>query len=452
MAVAIDYLTERMRRLMGNGAKPVTVKKLDEKNGISFYLVPSDKFKTTRVDLFFIEPLRQDTVSQNALLPFVLRRGCGRYPTQQDLALRLEELYGAGIDTAVLKKGENQIIHFSSVLISDRFTPPGTRLFSETGDLLLEILTQPALEDGLFRMDYFIQEKENLIQRIRSRVNDKMQYAMQRCLEEMCTGEPYAIYEDGDEESAGSISPEDLMNRYRKLLAETPLFVYISGDIREDEIRELIHKFDRLQRGEVRSFQPPTVKKEAREVRQVEEPMDVSQGKLCLGFRTQIEANSPDYFPLAIYNGILGGGIQSKLFQNVREKESLAYTTFSRLEKFKSLLVAVSGIEISNRDKAEKVIMEQLDAIRKGQISALEMEATKKSLETGVKSMQDSQGGMVDFYLSQLLSGENDDVDTFLQKLMSVEKEDVVRVSEKITLDTVYFLTSLSGEAMERSE
>lgn len=437
---------------MGKGRNLVTVRKLDEKNGISFYYVQSDKFKTVRVDIFILHPLQKETVNENALIPFVLRRGCTRYPTQQELALRLEELYGAGIDVSVYKKGENQIIHINSGFVSDRFTTEETRLFDETGTLILEVLTDPVLEDGLFRKDYFEQEKENLIQRIRSRVNDKMHYAMQRCLEEMCAGEPYAIYEDGDEEGVKALTRERLLERYHKLLAESPIFVYISGNVRDEEIKRFIEKFNTLDRGFMKPLQKPQGKREAGEVRRVEEPMDVSQGKLCLGFRTQIEPNSPDYFPLAVYNGILGGGVQSKLFQNVREKESLAYTTFSRLEKFKGLMVACSGIEIADREKVEKIVLEQLKAIQEGSISDMEMEATKKSFETGIKSMQDSQGSMVDFFLSQLLSGENDDAETFLEKLLKVEKADVVRVSEKIALDTVFFLTSLSGESTQRSE
>lgn len=432
---------------MENQFSPVTFEKLAGREGISFYSVRSDKFKTVRLDIFMVQPLQRETVSGNALFPFVLRRGCRSCPSQQDLAFQLEELYGAGLEVGVYKKGENQILHFSSGFVSDRYTTGKTNLFDEAGSLLLEIITDPVLEDGLFKKDYFEQEKGNLIQRIRSRVNEKMHYAMQRCLEEMCAGEPYAIYEDGDEESVAALTREGLMDRYHNVLAESPMFVFISGNVPDDALMRFTEKFNALERHSVIPLRPPQVKKEVVQVKRVEEPMDISQGQLCLGFRTQIEANSPDYFPLAIYNGILGGGVQSKLFQNVREKASLAYTTFSRLEKFKGLLVACSGIDIGNREQAERIIMEQLKAIREGDISDLEMEATKKSFETGIKSMQDSQGAMVDFFLSQILSGAHEPAQVFLEKLMRVQKEDVVRVSEGITLDTLYFLTSLTGEA-----
>lgn len=424
--------------------------KLGEKDGISFFNIKSDKFKTARIDIFILDPLDSEIAAKNALIPFVLKRGCRSYPTQQELALRLEELYGAGISAAVHKKGEYQIIHINAGFVSDKFTVSGANLFEKVGGLLFEILTAPVTENGVFRKDYFEQERENLIQRIRSRVNNKMYYAMQRCMEEMCAGEPFAVCEDGDEESARTLTNESLFEQYRNLLIHNPVYVYISGNINDSELEKYMEKFGTIERSNIISLPQIQVKKEVNEVRRIEEPMDVSQGKLCIGFRTQIEANSPEYYPLVVYNGILGGGVQSKLFQNVREKESLAYSAFSSIEKFKGLLVAVSGIEISERERAERIILDQFRAIENGDISDFEMEASKKSIVTGLKSMQDSQGSMVDFYLSQHLSGANENVDSFIDKITAVTVENVVNVSKKLTLDTVYFLTSLSGEGERR--
>lgn len=427
-----------------------SVVKLGQKNGISFYHVKSDKFKTVRIDIFILEPLSKKNATPNALIPYVLKRGCRNYPTQQELFFKLEELYGAGINVAVYKKGEYQVVYLNTGFVSDKYTVNGEKLFEKAGGLLLEILTDPVTENGLFLKDYFEQERENLVQRIRSRVNNKMFYSLLRCMEEMCKDEPFTVYEDGDEESAKTLTNDELMIRYRELMAHSPVYVYISGDVSDSELENFIRRFDAIERGNIISLPEIQVKKEIKEVRRIEEPMDVSQGKLCIGFRTQTEANSPEYYPLAVYNGILGGGVHSKLFRNVREKESLAYSAFSSIEKFKGLLVAVSGIEISDREKAERIIMEQFNAIENGDITDYEMEATKKSFVTGLKSMQDSQGAMVDFYLSQHLSGVDDSIDTVISKLLAVTKEDVVRVSKRITRDTVYFLTSLSGEGERR--
>ena len=158
-----------------------------------------------------------------------------------------------------------------------------TKLFDEIGSLVIEIITKPVLEDGLFNNNYFEQEKGNLIQRIKSRVNDKMHYSLQRCMEEMCKGEPFAVYEDGDEEGAKALTREKVMEDYVTLLRESPVYVYISGNVNDNEIKTFVNKFDSLQRSNIRSIVVPQIKKDITEVKRIEEPMDISQGKLCLG-------------------------------------------------------------------------------------------------------------------------------------------------------------------------
>ncbi len=178
------------------------------------------------------------------------------------------------------------------------------------------------------------------------------------------------------------------------------------------------------------------------EAKHVTETMNITQSKLCLGFRTNIAPDSHDFQTMMVYNGILGGGIHSKLFQNVREKASLAYYSYSRLEKFKGLMVISSGIEFKNRDKALEIILKQLNEIKSGVISEQELEATVKTMETGIKSLRDSQMNIVDFYLSQSVSGTNDNFNDVIEKVNKVSLQDIVSIASNITLDTIYFLTA----------
>jgi predicted Zn-dependent peptidase len=273
-----------------------------------------------------------------------------------------------------------------------------------------------------------------------------MQYAVDKCYEEMCKDEPFGIYEYGSVEDLDSITGEELYNYYQQFLQELPIDIYITGDIEEDGINEIKEVFSGLKRTEIKKLKTFTSDKMVREVKKVKnivEKMSVSQGKLSLGFRTNISSNDPDYYALVVYNGILGGGIHSKLFQNVREKASLAYYAFSRLERFKSLMVISSGIEVQNNEKAMEIILKQMQEISDGNISEYEYESTLKSSETGLKSLKDSQLQMVDFYLSQSISGANDTFETFIDNLKKVTIQEVVRVSKKVKLDTTYFLTKL---------
>lgn len=422
-----------------NAGKAVRVSSFDL---IDIYRVYTDKFKTNSIHFFFQDNLTRENVTKNALLPAVMRRGSRTYPTLRDISMELESLYGASFDCGVTKKGERHIIHFYTEFLSRQYVPDGTDTFAAGLDLLFDIVTRPALVNGRFNEEYLAQEKENLRIRIESRVNDKMQYSVDRCLEEVCRNEPYEIYDYGFVEDLAGISADELTQHYQNMLETFPMQVYLVGSITDKETDRLSEMLSGLARKNIISLGTGfTIKKET-EPRHVTETMNVTQGKLCLGYRTNTAPDSEDFPALMVCNGILGGGIHSKLFRNVREKASLAYYAYSRLEKFKGLMVVSSGIDIGNKQKALGIIEQQLDDMTKGNITDYELEATVKSIETGVKSMTDSQINIVDFYLSQTISGTNDDFSTVIEKAKKVTKDEITAAARRIVLDTIYFLTA----------
>lgn len=426
-----------------DAGRPVRVSSF---NGIDVFMVNTDKFKTSSIHFFFQDNLARENVTKNALLPAVMRRGSMEHPTFRDISMELESLYGATFDCGVTKKGERHIIHFYTEFLSKQFVPDGTDIFAEALELLFGIITRPALADGSFREDYLAQEKENLRIRIEGRVNDKMSYSVERCMEEMCRNEPFEIYDYGFVEDLAPITADGLTAHYRTMLGTFPLQVYLVGSISDKEAEKVTGLLSGLARGDTVKLRESFTGKEKAGIRHVTETMDVTQGKLCLGCRTNTAPGSDDYPALMVYNGILGGGIHSKLFRNVREKASLAYYCYSMLEKFKGLMVISSGIDTGNRELALDIINMQLDDMSKGNISDYEMEATIKSMETGIKSLTDSQVNIVDFYLSQTIAGTDDDFGTLMEKIRKVTKDDVRAAAQRIVPDTVYFLTAESDD------
>ncbi len=411
-------------------------------NGIDIYRVRSEKFKTNSINIFFQDTLKREDVTKNALVPAVLRRGCKSFKTIQEIALYLEELYGAAFDCGVSKKGEQQIIQFYIDHISDKYTGENANLFEKCFNLLFEIITEPVLENGVFKVDYLEQEKENLRKIIEGRINDKLQYSVERCLEETCKGEPFQIYEYGFIEDLNAIDGKDLYEHYGRMVKSLPVKVYIAGDIEDKALDAAIKRLKGLERGNIKGIAPAGIEKKAGGVKNITESLNVTQGKLSLGFRTNIPPGDRAYYALLVYNSILGGGIHSKLFQNVREREGLAYYSFSRLEKFKGLMVISCGIEIQNKDKAVEVILKQIEEMKNGNILAYEYDSSIKSIQTGLESLKDSQIQMVDFFLSQTISDTNDTLDSLIEKIKKVSMQEIKAVAEKINLDTVYFLTS----------
>lgn len=411
-------------------------------SGIKVYQIKTDKFKTNSVNIFFNDNLSRENASKNALLPAVLRRGSVNYPTIQDISLQLEELYGAAFDCGITKKGENQIIQFYLDFISDKYANGEADLTSKAFDLLFEIITKPVTEKGVFKEEYLEQEAKNLKELIESRVNDKVQYGVDKCLEVMCENEPFGIFDYGNIEDIGSINASNLYEHYKYFLETLPVYVFISGDINEEKTGYIIDKLKQIKRGDIKNLKEVSIESHVSKVREVTEQMNVNQAKLSIGFRTNTSPNSENYYKLMLYNSILGGGIHSKLFQNVREKNGMAYYVFSRLEKFKGLMVISGGIEINNKDKAYEVIMKQLEDMKNGIISDYEFESSVKSIETGIKSLKDSQLQVVDFNLSQTIAGTKDSPDDIIEKVKKVTRQDVMDIAKNIEMDTVYFLTS----------
>jgi predicted Zn-dependent peptidase len=238
-----------------------------------------------------------------------------------------------------------------------------------------------------------------------------------------------------------AINEQNLYEHYKYFVESLPMLVYITGEIEEAQLKKVIDALGAIKRGNIKGIPPGDTTKSAQTVKNEVEKMSVNQGKLSLGFRTNTGPSEADYYNLIVYNTILGGGIHSKLFQNVREKESLAYYAFSRLEKFKGLMVVSSGIEIGNKDKAQDIILKQIEDIKSGKISDYEFDSSMNTIETGIKSIMDGQLQIVDFYLSQEIAKNPDDFQGMIDNIKKVTRQDVVRVAEKIQLDTVYFLT-----------
>ena len=418
---------------------------------INIHLLPTPKFKTVLVTVLLQQVLEKQLAAETALIPAVLERGTGKYPSFRDLKIRLEELYGAELGADVIKKGERQILSFSMEVVNDKFAP-GENLLRQGLLILRDVISDPYLENGVFKWDYVYQEKEQLAKEIKGLINDKINYALERCIQEMCPAERFGVYRYGSIEELERVSAEGLYEYYRSLLKENPIDIFVVGEVDPKETFDLIQEtFNFPRSGEPVQFPPVEVHNIPGEVRYHEEKLPVNQGKLTLGYRTNTSYRDEEYVPLMFYNGILGGFPHSKLFQNVREKASLAYYSFSRLEKHKGIQLIGSGIEVKNYQQALEIIQEQVELIRKGKITREEMENTRRALISMYKVVGDSPYNLVNFYMDGLIGEREEGIDYFISKIEDVSEDNVVEVAHRVHLDTVYFLRSQGEERGEES-
>ncbi len=405
--------------------------------GAHIRLVSARQFKTNRISMFFHIPLSRENVTKVSLLRQVMKRGTKNFPTLTHLASELEDMYGASLSGGIRKKGDGELFYFTVEYIADRFV--GENITKRATALLNEVVFNPLIEDGGFSQDYLNQEKKNLQSYIEGIINDKREYAQLRCVAEMFKDEPYGIFEYGYIEDFDDITPKSLYEFYKKIINESHIEIFVSGTFDEEQIvSEIKNGFNISPRKceEVKN----EIAKEREEINKIIEEMDVTQSKLCIGLTCDTPYDNEDYPALMVYNCVFGGSAFSKLFNNVREKLSLAYFVFSRIDKMKSYMLISSGIETGNYDKAYNEIMAQMDKMTKGEITEEELIAAKKALSNSINSMRDSLAAMEDFYMSQIICGTDDSLDETLSKTDAVTLDEIVKVGKKIKQNTIYFL------------
>ena len=413
----------------------ITRTKLAEGVYLTFH--PAQKFKTSLLSAQFVTPLRWETASACALLPAVLRRGTVSCPDMGALSARLDRLYGARIDCTVRKKGENQCVGFAASLIDDRYAPGGERLLEPVAALLGELLCDPVTERGRFVPAYFESEKANLIDAIRSILNDKREYADDRLLREMCAGEPYGIPRLGDDKSAERVQPQRLYSLYRRLIGSARLELFYSGSAARERVEQALQAaFAALPREDVQDVAPAAVHVPRKAAYSVSEELDVTQGKLGMGFA----CGSGDHTALLVGNTLFGGSSNSKLFLNVREKLSLCYYASSVYHRQKGIITVSSGIEFKNYQRAYDEICTQLRSVQEGCLEDWELEGARSTLLNAYASMGDSQGKLENFFLGQAATGNRETPEDLASAVREVTPERIFNAMKTVSLDTVYFL------------
>ena len=399
--------------------------------------LPAQRFKTSRMTVQLIAPLQRETAASNALLPAVLRRGTVRCPDMESLSAALDTLYGANIDYTVRKKGERQCVGFAAGFIDDAFTPHGEKLLEPVSAMLGELLLDPVTHGGRFLSSYVESEKANLIDAIRGLKNDKRDWADIRLMQEMCAGEPYSVLRLGDEETAGRITNQSLYVHGQALMASSRVEVIYCGSAEAQRVEDaVLMALAALPRGaqtalpEVQRIQAPDTP------RRIVETMDVTQGKLAMGYR----CSSDDYPAMVLANLIFGGTSNSKLFLNVRERLSLCYYASSSYARSKNIMTVSSGVEQKDCDRAMEEIARQLTAVQNGEWEDWEQDGALQAMLSSLTSLPDSQGALENYYLGQIATDAGETPEELTAALREVTKERIMAAARSAKLDTVYFL------------
>lgn len=414
------------------------------KEGINLHTIKTDKFKTNLLSIFITTPLTRENVTKNALLPMILRRGNMENKTQEELSIALEEMYGASFDCGVEKAGDNQSLKFYLEVINDKFLPTKENLAQQALNTLINVVFNPLVENNQFNNEYVETEKENLKQIIEAKKDNKAKYAFERCIEEMYKDKPYGLYRFGYVEDLEKIKPAELYQYYKELIKKCKIDIFISGEVEQEEMIKIVKENKQIQEMSERKAEyivsnPPVIEPNNKEEVIVNESLDIAQGKLVIGANI-FNTNEKSKYIASVYNAILGGTATSKLFQNVREKASLAYTANSSYIKNKNNIIIRAGIQISNYDKAVEIIKKQLEEMQKGNFTDDELNNAKTCIVSTIKFIPDEQDTSISYYFGQEMSNTCASVEEYQKSIENVTRQEVEELAKNIKVDTIYFL------------
>lgn len=409
-------------------------------DGVRCLVLPDERFKTSRLSVVLLLPLKEETVSEYAILPFLMRRGCAAYPEYTALQKKLNRLYGATVSADVTKLGETQALVLTASSIDGRYAVGGEDVAAQCAGLLCSMVFEPALENGLFRQADVEIEKRCLIERIQSEINEKRLYARRKCEELLCENEAYAVDRYGSVRQVEALTPQSVTEAWKRMLRKARVQLIVQGSGTSDAVAETFRSgFARVADRFPVECAAVTPAGEA-PVRERVERMEVSQCKLVMGFRAGAAEPDGDVMAARLMNALLGGTPHSLLFRNVREKLSLCYYCASSYDRLKGILLIDSGVEEANAEKARAEILRQLEAVRQGDFTDEDLESARLSACSAFASVEDSQPSQAGWYLGQSLLPQVTTPAQAAEEIAAVTRKRVMEAARRVTLGCVYLL------------
>ncbi len=407
-------------------------------NGVTFGSITDDRFKIGRLSATLLVPLSRQTAAANALLSCVLTRSCKRYPNFTALSRKLDSLYGAALYPSVRQIGDYQALTIAVSGIDDAYALDGEFVSAELADLLSSIIFEPDVNGGLFKEEDIEQEKRQLLENIDSEYNDKRYYAVKRCIENMCSDELYSIGRFGSRQDVESLKNADVYAAWERLLSDARVELTMLGNTSPDKAYEGFVKYFGSKPRTIDAVEHTEIV--PNEVRYVCENQELSQSKLVMGFRCNYDNDDAAALENSLMSAVLGGTPTSKLFLNVREKQSLCYYCVSRVDNNKGIMLIDSGVETENIDKARDAVLEQLTLLKNGDISDEELTNAKLALKNSLMSSLDSLAALQSYYIGGVLRKNQLTPLKAAELTDKISKERIVELANKVQLDTVFTL------------
>lgn len=430
----------------------MTPVKIRLSDSISLSAIQTDKFKTAILSISLTLPLTRENAIGNTVLASVMKRGTEKYESMAELNRALDELYDATVYFKSSRCGRNCVFRMSAEMLDDTYVIEDIDILDGVLEIMAQILLHPKKENGAFPLETLTKEKKQITDAIRAEMNNPRAYASDRCSELMSRRDPELATLEDMLCDVAEMDAEKLYKHYKKLLSESALSVYYVGNEAPARVGEAITKHFSSFAGKAQPTVPIKPEEFFDSIEKTEQ-MAVSQGKLAMGFRIGTCMGDEDFFAASMFNEILGGSPASKLFMNVRERMSLCYYCGSRYNEYLGNITVSAGINVSDRERTYSAILEQIEEIKKGNISESELIAAKKTMAHALRQIYDYPSDLISFHANKAIFGIETTPEYFAERYAAVTLDEIVAVASKIKLDSVFFLEgTLDGDGEEDND
>lgn len=406
-------------------------------DGVYFSSITDKRYKKNLISVAFSTQLSEETATENVIVPLLLTKCNSKFPSYKAFNNKMSRLYASGIGGTTGRQYDLQTISFGAYYLDDVYALAGEKMTEIMTDILIDCLTSPVTENGVFTAKFIELEKKTAIDNIETAINDKRSYAIERAMKTICKGEPASVCSYGTVEKAKLITPESAYKAYRRMLETMPCEIICTGCSDFDGVAEkFAAAFEKAGRHDIENttIALSPVKTQTEEVT---ERLTVNQSKLVLGFKS----HSDDDAALVLLQKIFGGTTSSKLFQNVREKMSLCYYCSAARNDLKGIMLVNSGVENENIEKTKEAVIDQLEEIKNGNFTDEDINFAEMAIKNDFKSVADSAGNVSNWYFDCIRKNDIVTPEEKLERYLGVSKERIIAAAKSMVLDSVYVLT-----------
>lgn len=406
-------------------------------DGVYFSSITDKRYKKNLISVAFSTQLSEETATENVIVPLLLTKCNSKLPSYKAFNNKMSRLYASGIGGTTGRQYDLQTISFGAYYLDDVYALAGEKMTEIMTDILIDCLTSPVTENGVFTAKFIELEKKTAIDNIETAINDKRSYAIERAMKTICKGEPASVCSYGTVEKAKLITPDSAYKAYRRMLETMPCEIICTGCSNFDGVAEkFAAAFEKAGRHDIENttIALSPVKTQTEEVT---ERLTVNQSKLVLGFKS----HSDDDAALVLLQKIFGGTTSSKLFQNVREKMSLCYYCSAARNDLKGIMLVNSGVENENIEKTKEAVIDQLEEIKNGSFTDEDINFAEMAIKNDLKSVADSAGNVSNWYFDCIRKNDIVTPEEKLERYLGVSKERIIAAAKSMVLDSVYVLT-----------